>query len=105
MSAVDCVAWRRVWKVRRHNFPNTIYYLRNTNIVRASERQHPIQGRSSDGNLGDLGLVGARSKRIADCALVSADRRLDLGSKIVAAGFLPRHAAPFGSHPQVSVAM
>src|ERR1700684_2952881 len=38
-------------------------------------------------------------------ALVSADRCLDLGSKIVPAGFLPRHAAPFGGHPQVTVAL
>ena len=91
--------------MRGRNFPNAIYYLSDTDIVRASERQHPIQGRSSDGNLGRLGLVGARSKRIADYALVSADRCLDLGSKIVPAGFLPRHAAPFGGHPQVTVAL
>ena len=91
--------------MRGRNFPNVIYYLSNTNIVRASERQHPIQGRSSHGNFGCLGLVGARSEGIADYPLVSAYRCLDLGSKIVPAGFLPRHAAPFGGHPQVTVAL
>src|ERR1700722_116306 len=97
----DCVARRWVSKARGRNFSKAIYYLSNTDIVRASERQHPIQGRSSDGNLGRFGLVGARSKRVADYALVSADRRLDLGSQIVAAGFLPGHAAAFGDHPQM----
>ncbi len=42
---------------------------------------------------------------MADYALVSADRCLDLGSHIVLAGFLPRHAAPFGGHLQVAVAL
>jgi hypothetical protein len=77
----DCIAQRRVSKVRGHNFPDAIYYLSNTNIVRASERQHPVQCRGSDGNLGRLGLVGARSKRIADYALVSADRCLTLARR------------------------
>ena len=74
-------------------------------IVRASERQHPVQRSGSDGNLGRFGLVGARSKRIADHALLSADRRLDLGPQIVAAGFLPGHAAAFGDHPQMTVTL
>jgi hypothetical protein len=98
----DCVAERRVSKVRRHNLPNPICYSSGTDIVRASQGQRSIQ--RSDGK-GVLGLAGTRSKRIADHALVSADRRLDLGSLIVAAGFLPRHEAPFGSHPQVTVAL
>src|SRR5271165_5066510 len=72
-------------------FPYPICYLIDTDIVRASERQHPVQRSGSDGNLGRLGLVGARSKRIADYAFVSTDRRLDLGPQIVAAGFLPGH--------------
>jgi len=35
--------------------------------------------------------------------VVLADRRLDLGSQIVAAGFLPGHAATFGNHSRVAV--
>ncbi len=97
----DCVAGRRVSRVRRHYLPNPVCYTSITDIVRVSQGQHSIQ--RSDGK-GDLGLVGTRSKRIADHALVSADRCLDLGSLIVAVGFLPRHAAPYGSHPQLTVA-
>jgi hypothetical protein len=37
--------------------------------------------------------------------LVSPDRRLDLGPLIVAADFLPGHAAAFGDHPQMAVAL
>jgi hypothetical protein len=42
---------------------------------------------------------------VAHDLLVSADRCLDLGPKIVPAGLLPGHAAPFGNHPQVTVAL
>jgi hypothetical protein len=59
--------------------PNSVRYLSDTDILRVSERQHPVQGRSSDGDLGRLGLAGARSKRIPNHALVSADRCLDFG--------------------------
>jgi hypothetical protein len=85
--------------------PNQFCYLSDTDIVRASEPQHSVQGRGSDSNLGRLGLVGARSKRIADHAFVSADRCPDLGPQIVAAGFLPGHAAAFSDHSQVAVAL
>ena len=87
-------------EVRGRNTPNPICYLSDTDIVRASQRQHPVQGSGGDGNLSRLGLVGARSKRIADHAFVSADRRLDLGPQIVAAGLLPSHAAAFGDYPR-----
>jgi len=106
MSGVgDYVASRQVPKVRGRNTPDSVYYLSDTDIVRASERQHSVKRGCCNGDLGCLGLRGTRSKRIADYALVSADRRLDLGPKIVAADFLPRHAAPFRSHPQVTVAL
>jgi hypothetical protein len=82
-------------EVLGRNAPNPKCYLRDTDIVRASERQHPVQRSDSDGNLGRFGLVGARSKRIADHALVSADRRLDLGPQIVAAGSLPATGCGF----------
>jgi hypothetical protein len=36
-----------------------VRYLSDTDIVRASKRQHPVQGSGSQGNLGRLGLVGA----------------------------------------------
>ena len=62
-------------------------------MVRASERKHPVQRRGGDGDLRCLGLVSPRSKGIADHAFVSADRRFDFGSKIVATGRLPAHAA------------
>jgi hypothetical protein len=92
-------------EVLGRNAPNSKCYLRDTDIVRASERQHPVQCSGSDGNLGHLGLVGVRSKRVADYALVSADGRLDLGPQIVAAGFLPGHAAAFGDHPKMTVTL
>jgi len=74
-------------------------------MVRASEPQHPVQGSRGECNLGCLGLVCARPKGIAYHALVAPDRRLDPGPQIVAAGFLPSHAAPFGDHPQMAVAL
>src|SRR5208282_2877487 len=101
----DCVAWMWATKVRGRNSPNPICYLSDTDIVRASEPQHPVQRSGGEGDLGRLGLFGARSKGIADHAFVSADRRLDLGPQIVAAGLLPGHAAAFGDHPQVTVAL
>jgi hypothetical protein len=39
-------------EVLGHSAPNPICYLRDTDIVRASERQHPVQRSGSDGNLG-----------------------------------------------------
>ena len=73
--------------MRGRKDPNPICYLTDTDIVRASELQHPVQSSGSNGNLGRLGLAGARPKRIADHPLVPADRRLDLGSQILAAPF------------------
>src|SRR5208283_1892993 len=52
-----------------------------------------------------LGLVSPRSQGVADHALVSTDRRLDLGPKIVATGFLPAHATAFSDFPEVEVAL
>jgi hypothetical protein len=89
----------------RTQFPNPIYYLTDTDIVRAPKPQHSVQGSRGEGDLGRLSLVGARSKGIANHALVATDRRLDLGPQIVAAGFLPGHAAAFGDHPQMAVAL
>ena len=57
------------------------------------------QGSGGDGNLGRLGLVSARSKRITDHAFVPADRRHDLGPKIGTAGFLPPHGTAFRDGP------
>ena len=70
--------------------------LCDPDIVRASEFQHPVQGGSSDGDFGGLGLVSTRSKGIADHAFVSTNCGLDLGPKIVATRLLPAHAAIFG---------
>ena len=84
-SLHDCVAWMWGTKVRGRNSPGPICYLIDTDIPRASEPQHPVQGSSGEGDLGRLGLVCARAKDIADHALVAADRRLDLGPQIVAA--------------------
>jgi hypothetical protein len=50
---------------RGHKYPQLAYYLSDTDIVRLSERQHPVQGRGSDCNLGRLGPFGARSKGVA----------------------------------------
>jgi hypothetical protein len=52
-----------------------------------------------------LSPVCARSKDIANHALVAADRRLNFGPQIIAAGLLPGHAAAFGDHPQMAVAL
>jgi hypothetical protein len=59
--------------VRGRAAPNLICYLTDTDIVRASERQHSFQGGGNDGDLGRLGLAGPPSKRIADHALVPAE--------------------------------
>jgi hypothetical protein len=67
--------------------PNPVCYLSDTDIVRASERQHSVQGGGSEGNFGRLGSVGARSQGVPDHTFVPPDRRFDLGSQIVAAGF------------------
>jgi hypothetical protein len=72
-------------------------------IARASELEHPVQAGSGDGDFGGLGLISSRSKGIADHAFVSTDRRLDLGPKVVATGFLPAHAATFGDFLDVLV--
>lgn len=47
--------------------PTPIRYLSNTDIFRAAERQHSVQRGGCDGN---LGLVGARPKCLADYPLV-----------------------------------
>jgi AraC-like DNA-binding protein len=101
----DRVAQRRTTTRRGHNAPNPICYLIDTDIVRASKHQHPVQGSGGKANLGRLGSVGARSKGIADHTFVSPDRRLDLGPLIVAAGFLPDHLAAISDHPQMAVAL
>jgi hypothetical protein len=93
-SVRDRVSPRRGTTGRGRNGPNPACYLGDTDIVRASKRQHPVQGSGSKGNLGRLGSAGARSKGIANHTFVSPrsrarspDRRFDLGSQIVAAGF------------------
>ena len=85
--------------------PDPACYLIDTDIVRASERQHPIQGRSSDGNLGRLGLVGARSKRIAITRLYRPIDVSTLARRLYPLAFCHADAAPFGGHPQVTVAL
>jgi hypothetical protein len=93
-------------EVLGRNVPNPICYLiiRDTDLVGASERQPPSAQRQRwQPRSPRSGRCG--SKPIADHALVSADRRLDLGPQIVAAGFLPGHAAAFGDHPQMAVTL
>ena len=68
-------------------------------------RKHPVQGSGSDGDFGRFGLIGPRSQGIADHALVSADRCLDLGPQIVAARFLPGHPAVRDDLLDVSVTL
>jgi hypothetical protein len=101
----DRVAQRRGTTGREHSAPNPVCYLNDTDIVGASKCQHPVQGGGSEGNLGRLGWIGARSKGIADHTFVSSDRRFDLGSQIVPAGFLPGHLAAIDDHPQMPVAL
>src|ERR1700761_3374442 len=72
-------------------YPQPSLLLNDPDIVRASELQRPVQGSGSDGNLGGLSPLGARSKGIADDVFVSPNRRLDLGPQSVATGFLPGH--------------
>ena len=54
-SNSDRVAQRRATTRRGHNAPNPVCYLSDTDIVRASKRQHPVQGSGSKANLGRLG--------------------------------------------------
>src|SRR5512134_2048542 len=72
-------------------------------IARASEFEHPVEGGYRDSDLGRLALFGARSQCCADHALVPADRRLDPGSKIIAAGLLPTHPAVLSDGLEVEV--
>jgi hypothetical protein len=72
--------------------PNPASYLSDTGILRVSECPHPVQGSGSDSNLGRRGPVGSRSKGIAAYTFISPiDPRP--WPQIVAAGFLPDHAA------------
>ena len=71
-------------------------------VVR-SEPQHPVQGSRGEGSFRLLGVPGARAKGITDHARVAAERRLDLGPQIAAAGLLPGHTAAFGDHPNMAM--
>jgi hypothetical protein len=64
-TARDYVAWRQGTKGCGRNTSNPVYYLSDTDMLRASERHHPVQGSGSEGNLRRLGPVSARSKAIA----------------------------------------
>jgi hypothetical protein len=96
----DRVAQRRATTGRGRNSANPVCYSSDTDIVRASKRQHAVQGSGSKANLGRLGLVGARSKGIADRPFVSSDRRLDLdpqigrGSELAVFGSQRSHGSP-----------
>ena len=74
--------------------PGLLFY-RIADIARASgtptsrSEQRYSRGLKSVGSL----RFGARSKGMADHTFVSPNRHLDLGTQIVAAGFLPGHAA------------
>ena len=50
----------------RHNTPNPACYLSDTDILRASESQHSVQGSRGEGDLGHLGQIGARPKGIVN---------------------------------------
>jgi hypothetical protein len=52
--------------VRKVRGLNTHLLFKRYGHIRASKRQHPVQGSGGDRDFGCLGLVGARSKRIAD---------------------------------------
>jgi hypothetical protein len=70
-----------------HNTLDPVCYLCGTDIVRAFERQHPVQDGGCKGNLVCFGPVSARSVGIANYALVSTDRRLDLGRRLYPLAF------------------
>lgn len=59
---------------------------RDPDGLRATKFQHPVPGGRRGGDLGRLVLIAARLKGIADHAFVPADRCLDPGSMVVAAG-------------------
>ena len=71
--------------------------------LRASEFQHSVQVGSSDGDLGHLGFIRARSKGVANYVFVSADLRLDPDPAAIAAGLLPAHPAVLGDDLEVAV--
>ena len=62
-------------KVRGRDFPNPGCYLSDTDIVRVSEPQHPVQDSRGEGNLRRLGPLGARAKGITDHALVHVNTK------------------------------
>jgi hypothetical protein len=56
----DCVAWMWGTKVSGRNSPDPISYSSDTDIVRASEPQHPVQRSGVEDDFGRLAPVGAQ---------------------------------------------
>jgi hypothetical protein len=69
--------------------PDAIRHPGDTDIVCASEPKHPVQGNCGDGNRGRLGLVGARSKCIADHTFVPTNRCVEAHDLVGADELLP----------------
>ena len=105
MSGVgDRVAQRRDTTGCGHNAPSAVRYLSDTDIVRASKRQHPVQGSGSECNLGRLGSVGARSKGIANQRLYRSIDTTTLGRRLWPLAFATP-SCRFGDHLQMAVAL
>src|SRR4051812_2324708 len=88
------------------NSSNPVCYLSDTDIARASEPQHSVEGSRGDGDLGRLGLLSARAKGITDHALVAANRSLDFWpARCSRSPFAGPYGLAKGDHPQMAVAL
>ena len=70
---------------------------------RASQIVHSVQNMDGDRDFGSSGLLGVRSKGVADDTLVSTNLGLDQSAPIVAARHLPTATASGADVPDVSV--
>ena len=73
--------------------------------LRASELEHAVQSTNGNGHLGGLTTLRARTECIADHPFVARDRRLYLGSGVVAGSLLPADTATLGDQLQMPVAL
>ncbi len=80
-----------------------VFPLREADVLRTPEFQHPVQCVHGNGDLGRSTPIGAGSQPIADDPLEATDVSLHQGTPVVAGGLLPGHVAALGNDLQVPV--